>query len=81
MFSQYVEEALKRAVYQQLSDRTFGGKIPLCPGAVAFGKSLYECQKELQESLEGWLMVKIRHGDRIPPIARIDLNKHLPKAA
>ena len=81
MFSRYIEAALKRAKYDQLKDRTYGGKIPSCPGVVAFGKSLYECQQALQDTLEGWLMVKIRHGDHIPAIAGIDLNRHLPKAA
>ncbi len=81
MLTQYVEEALKRARYELLADRTYGGKIPSCPGVVAFGKSLYECQSSLREILEGWLMVKIRHGDRLPSIAGINLNKYLPKAA
>jgi predicted RNase H-like HicB family nuclease len=41
----------------------FFGKIPDCPSVVAFGKTLFECQSELKSALEGWLIVKIRHGD------------------
>ena len=43
-----------------------GGKIPDCPGVLAFGNTLYECQKTLREVLEGWLIVKLRHGDALP---------------
>jgi len=30
--------------------------------------------------LEGWLIVKIRHGDRLPVIAGINLNDRMPQA-
>jgi hypothetical protein len=33
----------------------------------------------LQSALEGWLLVKIRHGDRLPVIEGIDLNKAMPE--
>ena len=36
-----------------------------------------QCQEELISSLEGWLIVKIRHGDKLPVIGRIDLNKKM----
>jgi hypothetical protein len=29
-------------------------------------------------SLEGWIIVKIRHGDKLPIIGRINLNKRIP---
>ncbi len=60
------------------NDGSFSGKIPQCPGVIAFGKTLYKCQEELRSSLEGWLIVKIRHGDKLPIIGRIDLNKKMP---
>ena len=56
----------------------FSGKIPECPGVVAFGETLYQCQQELRSSLEGWLMVKIRYGDKLPVIGRFNLNKKMP---
>ena len=48
-----------------------------CPAVIALGKTLYKCQEELRSSLEGWLIVKIRHGDDVPVIARINLNKRI----
>ena len=80
MLLEYVEEAMERAVYEKLDDGTFGGRIPACPGVVATGKTLSQCQKELQEILDGWLIIKLRHGDKIPLIKGINLNqqRHVP---
>ncbi|MFQ6119787.1 MAG: type II toxin-antitoxin system HicB family antitoxin, partial [Methanosarcinales archaeon] len=41
--------------YEKLEDGTYCGKIKECPGTIAFGKTLYDCQKELSSVLEGWL--------------------------
>ncbi len=65
-------------MYEQLPDKTYCGRIPECPGTIAFGKTLYECQYELRLVLEGWLLVKIRHGDILPVIDSVDLNKGIP---
>jgi predicted RNase H-like HicB family nuclease len=78
MLTDYINKAMSKAVYDKLEDGTFFGKIPQCPGVVAFGETLYQCEKELQASLEGWLIVKIRHGDQIPVIGKINLNKKIP---
>ena len=71
---------MSKAVYDKLEDGSFFGKIPQCPGVIAFGETLYQCEKELQAALEGWLIVKIRHGDQIPVIGKINLNKNIPSA-
>jgi len=78
MLIEYINKALGKAVYDKLEDDSFSGKIPQCPGVVAFGETLYLCQQELRYSLEGWLIVKIRHGDKLPVIGRINLNKKMP---
>ena len=78
MLSQYIERAMSQAAYEQLDDKTYCGKIPECPGTIAFGRTLYECQSELKLVLEGWLLVKIRHGDILPVIGGVDLNKGIP---
>jgi len=33
----------------------------------------------LKSALEGWFIVKIRHGDRLPVIGGINLNKKVTK--
>lgn len=78
MLIDYINNAMSEAVYDKLEDGSFSGKIPNCPGVVAFGETLYKCQQELKASLEGWLIVKIRHGDNLPMIGRINLNKRMP---
>jgi predicted RNase H-like HicB family nuclease len=78
MLIKYINKAMSKAVYDKLDDTSYSGKIPQCPGVIAFGESLYQCQQELESSLEGWLIVKIRHGDKLPVLDRIDLNKRMP---
>jgi predicted RNase H-like HicB family nuclease len=63
MLTEYVEGAMSTALYDKLEDGTYCGKIPECPGTIAFGQTLHQCQIELRAVLEGWLLVKIRHGD------------------
>ena len=74
MLREYLENAINKAIFEKLEDGSYTGKIPFCPGVVAFGQTLYECQEELCSILDGWMLVKIRHGDRLPVINNIDLN-------
>jgi predicted RNase H-like HicB family nuclease len=74
MLLEYINEAMANAVYDKLEDESFSGKIPQCPGVLAFAETLYKCEQELRSALEGWLIVKIRHGDRLPVIKKINLN-------
>lgn len=62
MLLEYIDKAMSKAEYDKLEDGTYS-KITVCPGVIAFGKTLYECQNELRSVLEGWLIVKIRYGD------------------
>ena len=78
MLIEYINKAMSKAVYDKLEDGSFSGKILQCPTVVAFGETLYQCQQELKSALEGWLIVKIRHGDKLPVIDKINLNKKIP---
>ena len=78
MLIEYINKAMSKALYEKLEDGTYSGKIPQCPGVVAFGESLYQCQEELRSVLEGWLIVKIRHGDKLPVVGGINLNRKMP---
>ena len=66
MLIEYINKAMSNAVYEKLEDGTYCGKIRDCPGTIAFGNTLYDCQNELKSVLEGWLIVRIRHGDTAP---------------
>lgn len=78
MLTDYINKALSKAEYDKLEDGTFFGKIPECTGVIAFGNTLFECQSELRSVLEGWLIVKIRHGDELPVIDGLDINIGIP---
>jgi predicted RNase H-like HicB family nuclease len=80
LLTEYIRKAMSKAVYEKLEDGTYSGNIPECTGVIAFGETLQGCQVELQSVLEGWLLVKIRHGDDLPAIEGIDLNKAMPVA-
>ena len=72
---------MRAANYEKLEDGTYCGVIKKCPGTIAFAATLYECQEELRSVLEDWLIVKLRHGDRIPVIGGISLNRGISTIA
>jgi len=78
MLIEYIERAMSKAAYEKLEDDSYCGRIPECQGTIAFGKTLYQCQGELRSVLEGWLLVKIRHGDNLPVLDGVDLNRAVP---
>lgn len=71
----YIDMALAHAEYDKLEDETFSGRIPGCKGVIAFGKSLRECENELQSTLEEWIFVGLKLGHPLPVIDGFDLNK------
>ena len=75
ILTDYVNRALADAVYDKLEDGTFSGRIPLCPGVVAFSTTLRECETELRSTLEDWILVGLKLGHTLPVIDNIDLNK------
>ena len=75
VLSDYLAAALADAAYDKLEDGTFSGHIPACPGVVAFGSSLRECEDELRSTLEDWILVGLRLKHPLPVVGGIDLNK------
>ena len=71
----YIDVALSRAEYDKLEDGTFSGRIPGCKGVIAFGKTLRECENELQSTLEDWIFVGLKLGHPLPVIGGFNLNK------
>ncbi len=71
----YIDSALSYAEYDKLEDATFSGRIPMCKGVIAFGKTLRECENELQSTLEDWIFVGLKFGHHLPVIDKFDLNK------
>ena len=74
ILTDYVEQAMAQAVYDELEDGTFAGRIASCPGVITFGATLRECEAETRSTLEDWILVGIKLGHHLPVIAGIDLN-------
>ena len=75
ILSGYIDRALAQAEYDKLEDSTFSGRIPKCPGVIAFGNTLRQCQNELHSTLEDWILVGLKLGHSIPVIDEYNLNK------
>jgi hypothetical protein len=46
ILTEYLDQAMAQAVYEKLDDGKYGGRIPTCPGVVAFAASLGECSED-----------------------------------
>ena len=75
ILTDYVNQALAKAVYDKLEDGIFTGRIPSCVGVIAFGTTLQECEAELRSTLEDWILVGLKLSHPLPVIGGIDLNK------
>jgi len=68
MLIQYIQAAMSQAHYEALEDGTLYGEIPPCPGVYATANTQETCRAELQEVLEGWIVLGLRMGHTIPSI-------------
>ena len=75
ILTDYIDEAMCRAVYEKMEDGTYCGTIPPCVGVIAFADTRRECINELQATLEDWLLLGLKLGHPIPPVNGIDLNE------
>ena len=75
IFAGYIDMALARAEYDKLDDGTFSGRIPGCKGVIAFGKTLRECETELQSTFEDWVLLGLKLRHPLPVIDEYDLNR------
>lgn len=75
VLTEYLNAAMELASYDKLEDATYGGRVPPCPGVVAFGPTLRACEEELRSVLEDWVLVGLKLGHRLPIVAGLDLNQ------
>lgn len=66
--SSYIHAAMANARYKLLDDGTCFGDIPGFQGLWANEKQLEKCREALQETLEEWIVLKLRDRDSLPPI-------------
>jgi predicted RNase H-like HicB family nuclease len=70
----YIEKAMSEAVYEQIDDNEYAGRIPSCTGVIAFAPTLEECKTELLSVLEDWILLGLRFGHQLPVVGGIDPN-------
>ena len=75
ILTEYVARAMTEAVYEQLEDGSYSGRIPQCTGVLAFAYSLRACEDGLRSVLEDWILAGLKLGHPLPVIADIDLNR------
>ncbi|MEB3312029.1 MAG: type II toxin-antitoxin system HicB family antitoxin [Snowella sp.] len=80
MITDYIAKAMQKATYELLEDGTFYGEIPDCEGVWSQANNLEACRDNLQDALEGWVILGIRFGHQFPVLDGISLNS-LPEVA
>ena len=68
MVTEYIRAAMRRATYEILSDGTFYGEISGFQGVYANAAALETCREQLQEVLEGWIVLGLRLGHSLPVV-------------
>lgn len=69
-----------KARYEILEDGSFYGEIRGFQGVYANADTLEECREELQEVLEGWIILGLRMGHPLPVIDKLQLDIALEPA-
>ncbi|MCX7044404.1 MAG: type II toxin-antitoxin system HicB family antitoxin [Candidatus Sumerlaeota bacterium] len=77
MIRQYIKEAMKHARYEIIAqpNEPYYGEIPGLSGVLATGKTLAECQINLEDALDAWLVLGLQLDHPIPPIGGTTLEK------
>lgn len=68
MLTSYIQAALRKARYEILEDNTYYGEIPGFAGVYANDDTLEGCREQLQEVLEGWILLGLRLGHELPDL-------------
>jgi len=73
MLTRYIDAAMRRGTYEMLSDGTFYGELPGFQGVFSNAATLEDCRDQLQEVLEGWIVLGLRLNHSFPIIDGIEL--------
>jgi predicted RNase H-like HicB family nuclease len=74
MLTEYIRAAMHRAKYEILpDDSTFYGEIPSFQGVYANATTLEDCREQLQEILEGWIVLGLCLDHSLPVIDGLEL--------
>lgn len=74
MLTEYIRAAMGRARYEILEDDgSFYGEIPGFDGVWASAETLEDCRNELEEVLEGWIVLSLSKNLPLPVVDGISL--------
>jgi predicted RNase H-like HicB family nuclease len=74
MLTDYIRAAMRRARYEILEDDgTFYGEIPGFNGVWANADTPEGCREELEEVLEGWIVLSLSRNLPLPTVDGISL--------
>ncbi|MFT5369030.1 MAG: putative RNase H-like HicB family nuclease [Candidatus Latescibacterota bacterium] len=74
MLTAYIGAAMKRASYEILDDKTYYGEIPGFQGVYAHADLLENCRIQLQDVLEGWIILGLKMGHTLPVVDDLQLD-------
>jgi len=75
MLQEFLNFYLNKAKYELIEEgKTYYGEIPELKGVWATGKALEECRRNLLETLEGWVILRLKKNLPIPNF-KISLKK------
>lgn len=75
MLSEYIHFVMQRAKYEILpDDGSYYGSIKGFRGLYANTSDLEKCREKLLETLEEWILIRLRKNLSVPVIKGIDLN-------
>lgn len=77
MVSDYIRAALKHAVFEQLPDGHWYGRIPILDQVSATAQTIDSCEEALKHALEDWMVYRATAQLPIPPIDGIQpISRH-----
>lgn len=81
MLQDFSEYYLNKARYEIIDNgKTYYGEISVLKGVWATGKTLEECRKNLLNTLEGWVVLRLRKNLSVPnlkvPLKKLPLREY-----
>ncbi|TRZ89932.1 MAG: type II toxin-antitoxin system HicB family antitoxin [Methanosarcinales archaeon] len=72
MITEYINAAMEKAKYEIIKDEVpYYGEVAGLKGVWASGKTLEECRRNLAETIEEWIIIRLKKGLSIPPIGKM----------
>jgi predicted RNase H-like HicB family nuclease len=75
MITEYIYKSMELAHYEIIEDDgTYWGEISGYQGVWGRADNLEKCRKQLKESLEEWIVFRLKHDLELPLIEGVNIN-------